>query len=106
MEVVAPRYVPGLSVEAVAQQLGIHDAVKLASNESALGPSPRVADALAAAARALHTYPDTDAASLRAAIALRHGAASTDGIVVGNGTTELIGHLARMTPASEAVVYA
>ena len=33
-------YEPGKSLEALAREYGIRDAVKLASNENAWGPSP------------------------------------------------------------------
>ncbi len=39
-------YVPGKSIEEVAKEYGISDIIKLASNENALGCSPKVIDAL------------------------------------------------------------
>ncbi|HVT62552.1 MAG TPA: histidinol-phosphate transaminase [Legionellaceae bacterium] len=39
-------YVPGKSVEEVANECGIHDIIKLASNENAYGCSPKVIEAL------------------------------------------------------------
>lgn len=64
--------------------------VHLASNESALGPSPA---ALAAAAGALAgCYPDPDAARLRAALAAHLGA---DAVCATNGATEAIQLLVR-----------
>lgn len=68
--------------------------VKLSSNESALGPSPRAAEAYAACAARLHRYPDGGAVKLREAIAAYHGL-DPERIVCGNGSDELIDLLAR-----------
>ena len=35
-----PAYVPGKPVAELKRELGVHDAVKMASNENPLGPSP------------------------------------------------------------------
>ena len=85
-------YVPGKPLEQLERELGIRDAIKLASNESPLGASPR---ALEAAQRALadgHRYPDNY--RLRAALAAHHGV-GLDEVVLGNGSNELIDLIAR-----------
>ncbi|MBU2698486.1 histidinol-phosphate transaminase [Pimelobacter sp. 30-1] len=61
----------------------------LSSNESALGASPHVVDAVVRAARSAHRYPDALATELRAEIAARHGI-PTEQVLVGNGSDELI----------------
>lgn len=61
----------------------------LASNESLLGASPAVPDALARAARTVHRYPDPLAVSLRDELAREHGV-SAEQVLVGNGSDELI----------------
>lgn len=68
--------------------------IKLASNESPLGPSPRVADALAGAMDALHLYPDSATVDLRTALAERHGL-ETGRILCSSGSEEMIHMLAR-----------
>ncbi|MFQ5784591.1 MAG: histidinol-phosphate transaminase [Alphaproteobacteria bacterium] len=68
--------------------------IKLASNESPLGPSPRAVAAYRAAAETLHRYPDGAAVGLRAALAGRHGVDAAR-IVCGNGSDELLALLAR-----------
>lgn len=45
IQILSP-YVPGKSIEEVAQEYGIHDIIKLASNENALGCSPKVIEVL------------------------------------------------------------
>ena len=68
--------------------------IKLSSNESALGPSPRAVEAYRATAAKLHRYPDGAYARLREAIAGREGI-EQDRIVCGNGSDELITLLTR-----------
>lgn len=73
---------------------GYAQPVRLASNENALGPSPRAAEAYAALTSELHRYPDGLARDLRQAIAARHGL-DPERIVCGAGSDELIGLLVR-----------
>ncbi|HEX5511979.1 MAG TPA: histidinol-phosphate transaminase [Actinomycetales bacterium] len=61
----------------------------MASNESALGASPRVVEAVATAAVTAQHYPDPLANDLRTELAARHGVAPEQ-ILVGNGSDELI----------------
>lgn len=68
--------------------------IKLSSNESALGPSPRAIEALRRAAETMHRYPDGGSTDLRAAIAKRFGLA-VERIVCGTGSDELITLLCR-----------
>lgn len=66
--------------------------VKLSSNETPLGPSPKAKEAFEAAAKTLHRYPDGTAIILREAIAKAHSL-PIENIVCGNGSDELIGLL-------------
>jgi histidinol-phosphate aminotransferase len=68
--------------------------IKLSSNESAFGPSPRALEAYRNAATQLHRYPDGGQVELRQAIAAAH-ALRVDNVVCGNGSEELIGLLIR-----------
>ena len=101
---IAP-YEPGKPIEELERELGIHDAIKLASNEKPLAPSDRVQAAIAAALGALNRYPDGSGFYLRQALAKRHGF-TPDQIVLGNGSNELIELLVRafLRPGDEAVV--
>jgi histidinol-phosphate aminotransferase len=83
-----PAYVPGKPVEEVEQDLKIH-AVKLASNENPLGPSPK---AMAAARQALgeaNWYPDGGSKRLREVLAARYGVHAEE-VFVGLGSSEII----------------
>ena len=73
-------YIPG---ESKAE--GNKEPIKLASNESSLGPSPRAIAAYRAMAEKLHRYPDGASADLRAGIAKHHGL-DPERIVCGNGS--------------------
>jgi histidinol-phosphate aminotransferase len=73
---------------------GIAQPIKLASNESALGPSPRVIKAFQDCAGKLHRYPDGSHKTLREAIAGRYGVEAAS-IVCGNGSDELLTLLAK-----------
>jgi histidinol-phosphate aminotransferase len=72
------------------EQPVLADLVKLNTNESPVGPSPRVLEAIrAAASDALRLYPDYEAKALRAALAAYHGLAP-DQVFVGNGSDEVL----------------
>jgi histidinol-phosphate aminotransferase len=68
--------------------------IRLASNESALGPSPKAIAAYRALAGDIHRYPDGSAAELREALGRYHGL-DPERIVCGSGSDELIGLLLR-----------
>lgn len=82
-------YTPGKPVEELERELGIKNAVKLASNENPRGPSPRAIEAIREYAAAVNRYPDAAAWNLRTALAEHHGI-DRDEIVMGNGSNELI----------------
>lgn len=82
-------------------------AIKLSSNEGALGPSPRALVAARNALGALERYPDGTAAALREALGSAHGLDPAR-IVCGNGSDELLALLAQtyLAPGDEAVMTA
>ncbi len=73
---------------------GVERVIRLASNESALGPSPKAIEAYRALAEEIHRYPDGMATELREALG-RHNGLDPDRIVCGAGSDELIGMLLR-----------
>jgi histidinol-phosphate aminotransferase len=78
-------YVPG-------EQPRVADLVKLNTNESPFGPSPRVVEAIRAeAAETLRLYPDPEATGLRRALAGYHGV-RPEQVFVGNGSDEVLAH--------------
>jgi histidinol-phosphate aminotransferase len=83
---------PYVGGEAKAE--GVARPIRLASNESALGPSRKAVAAYHALAEEIHRYPEGGATELRAAIGRRHGL-DPERIVCGAGSDELIGLLLR-----------
>ena len=78
-------YVPG-------EQPRIEGLVKLNTNESPFGPSPRALGAIRAeAADSLRLYPDPLATALRETLAAYHGV-RPDQVFVGNGSDEVLAH--------------
>ena len=84
-------YEPGKPIEETARELGAApaDIIKLASNENALGPSPKSVSAMRVAIDSAHLYPDGAGFYLRQAIASRLGIRS-ENIILGNGSNEII----------------
>lgn len=93
-------YRPGKPIEELERELGITNAIKLASNENPIGPSPKVIAALREMAPSLHFYPDGAGFSLKHALAKHHGVAA-DEVCLGNGSNELIDLLARTFPTPD-----
>ena len=88
-----------------AKARGIERPIRLASNESALGPSAKAMAAYRALADEIHRYPDGSAAELRAALGRHHGL-DPERIVCGSGSDELIGLLLRAyAGAGDEVLY-
>lgn len=83
-----PAYVPGKPVEEVEQDLKIH-AVKLASNENPLGPSPKAMEAARRALGEANWYPDGGSKRLRQVLANRFGVQPEE-VFVGLGSSEII----------------
>ena len=78
-------YVPG-------EQPRMADLVKLNTNESPLGPSPRALDAVRSITTdSLRLYPDPQATALRAALASYHQV-RPEQVFVGNGSDEVLAH--------------
>jgi histidinol-phosphate aminotransferase len=98
-------YPPGMPIEELERELGIHGSIKLASNENPLGPSPKAVAAIIAALPNLHRYPDGSAFYLKRRLAERHGV-PPDQILVGNGSNEIIELVVRtfLRPRDEAVM--
>ena len=84
---------------------GAQHGVRLASNESALGPSPSAIAAYTAATGDLHRYPEPTARALRRDLAERHGL-DPERIVVGHGAEEVLSLVLRayLRPGDELVI--
>src|SRR6202171_2208827 len=89
-----PAYIPGRPVEEVERELKVH-AIKLASNENPIGPSPKAVEAVKNAVAESNRYPDGGTHLLRAKLARQHGVA-IDQIFVGRGQSEIVNLTARI----------
>jgi histidinol-phosphate aminotransferase len=87
-------YVPGRPIEEVERELKI-TAIKLASNENPLGPSPKAIEAAHVALAESHRYPDGGGHYLREALSRLHGIPAAN-IILGMGSSELIDLSARL----------
>src|SRR3954463_11199818 len=101
-----PAYVPGRNLADLTRELGIAEAIKLASNEVPYGPLPGVVEAVTDAMLSSHRYPDMGAVELREALGDGYGVA-VDRIVTGCGSVALTEILVKATclPGDE-IVYA
>jgi len=83
---------------------GRETVARLASNESALGPSPLAVEAVRAGADALHRYPDGASRALRHKIGEVYGL-DPDRIITGSGSEQVLEVLAEafLSPGDEAV---
>ncbi len=88
-------YDPGKPLEELEREYGISDAVKVASNENALGASPQVLKLIRSRASNIHRYPDGSGYDLKKELAVRHGVGA-DQICLGNGSNDVLDLLARV----------
>ena len=91
---IAP-YQPGKPISEVAREYGLIEAniIKLASNENPMGISPLARAAIEKEIAELSRYPDGNAFDLKGALSLKLGVDAA-GIVVGNGSNDLLEMLA------------
>lgn len=97
-------YPPGKPIEELERELGVTGSIKLASNESPLGPSRRALEAAVQATEGLNRYPDGSCYYLREALAGRLGVAP-EALIFGTGSDELLEILAKcvLGPGDEAL---
>ncbi|HSW82690.1 MAG TPA: histidinol-phosphate transaminase [Usitatibacter sp.] len=92
---IAP-YVPGKPIQETARELGMPEAdiLKMASNESPLGPSPKALAAIRGALCDLHYYPDGSGYDLKRLLSQRLALAQ-ENFVLGNGSNDVLELVAR-----------
>jgi len=99
-------YVPGKPIEEVKRELGLSRVIKLASNENALGPSPKAVQAIKESLSRIHLYPDGGAWYLKRDLA-SYLQVAPENIIPGNGSDEIVSLLTRIfiQPGDEAIMY-
>jgi len=92
---IAP-YVPGKPIQETARELGMPEAdiLKMASNESPLGPSPKALAAIRGALADVHYYPDGSGYDLKRLLSQRLALAQ-ENFVLGNGSNDVLELAAR-----------
>jgi len=90
-----PESVPFVGPEALQRRSGHLFRARLGANESSFGPSPRVIEAIAAAAPSVWKYGDPENHDLRHALAA-HLAIPVANVMVGEGIDGLLGLVARL----------
>ena len=82
-------YPPGKPIEELERELGISVSIKLASNETPLGPSPLAVQAIMNKVHTLHRYPDGSGYYLKSKLGEKYNVSPSQ-IILGNGSNELI----------------
>lgn len=82
-------YQPGKPIEEVKRELGLHDVIKMASNENSLGPSPKAVGAIKKYVGNINRYPEGGCFYLRSAVAKRLKI-KPEQLIFGNGSDEII----------------
>ena len=97
-------YEPGKPLSELEREYGVRDAIKLASNENPLGPSPAALEAARGVLGDMSRYPDGSGFELKRALGARFGL-ETAGITLGNGSNDVLEIIARafLAPGLEAV---
>ena len=87
-------YKAGKPLEELAREMGLTDAIKLASNENPLGPSPLALAAIQETLSDLHRYPDSHAYYLKEELSRNLGLPPGQ-LILGNGSDEVLDMLVR-----------
>ncbi len=97
-------YLPGKPIEELERERGIKDAVKLASNENPIGPSPKALKSIEDNLSKVNRYPDGSSFHLIKKLSLKLGV-SEDNVFLGNGSNEIIELLIKtfMGPGKEVI---
>ena len=98
-------YKPGKPLEELERELGIKDAIKLASNENPHGPSRKALAVLKKGLAGLHRYPEGSGRRVREAIAQKYKL-KPEHVILGNGSDEIMDLAAKtfLSPGDEAII--
>ena len=97
-------YQPGKPLAELEREYGVRNAIKLASNENPLGPSPKALAAVTALLPALARYPDGGGFALKRALSEKLQVTAAQ-ITLGNGSNDILEFAARVfvNPGDEVI---
>lgn len=97
-------YEPGKPLETLQREYGITEAIKLASNENPMGPSPRALESIRQLLDGLARYPDGNGFALKTALSEKHGI-KPEQITLGNGSNDVLDFIGRafLMPSHEVI---
>jgi histidinol-phosphate aminotransferase len=87
-------YEPGKPIEELQRELGLQEVIKLASNESPLGPPEAAVEAAKRCFEESHRYPDDSCYHLRKKISTKFDVPEKN-VTIGSGSAEIIVNIAR-----------
>jgi histidinol-phosphate aminotransferase len=82
-------YIPGKPIEEVKRELGLKEVIKLASNETSIGPSPLAVEAIKKEVENINLYPEATSRLLREKLAYKLKI-NEEMILFGNGADDVI----------------
>ena len=82
-------YVPGKPIEDVKRELGLKEVIKLASNETSVGPSPLAVEAVIKEVQNINLYPEATSRLLREKLAIKLKI-DKEMIIFGNGADDIL----------------
>lgn len=97
-------YQPGKPIAELEREYGVRNAIKLASNENPLGPSPKALAAVVALLPELARYPDGGGFALKHALSEKLQVTAAQ-ITLGNGSNDILEFAARVfvNPGDEVI---
>ena len=98
-------YVPGKPIEEIEKEYGVSGAIKMASNENPLGPSPKAIEAIKNCLNTLHRYPDANSFLLKEQLSKKLGIPQGC-IIPSNGSNEILELLSKvfLRPGHEVII--
>jgi histidinol-phosphate aminotransferase len=100
-----PEYIPGSTIDEIKKKYNLKNVYKLASNENLYGPDPRILKEITSSLGDIKFYPDSACRQVKQKLGEKYGV-STDCIVTGNGTDQIIEMICDgfMGPGENAVI--
>ena len=98
-------YIPGKPIEELEKEYGVRGAIKMASNENPLGPSPKAIEAMKKCLSTIHRYPDANSLLLKEQLSIKLSIPQ-DCIIPSNGSNEILELVSKvfLRPGHEVII--